>query len=430
MVKKLKNNINITVENDLCLSCGICVGVCPRNCIKLIKDAVYGGVKPAIQSNKCISCGLCRKFCPGLSANYNEDNNYKEIKEQMIGKYISTYSGYAKDKKILENSASGGIVTVIIQELLKNNMYDCAVVVDNNKPNTKSVAVVCDEFNSVSKYQKSKYIMASYEKVISYIKNNRDKRIIIVSMGCIICSLKKYCEFINIKNEQNLYIGLFCDRTQSYSILEYFSHYDMLGIKKLKGLDYRTKSFGSLWPGNVNLMYNNSNVILPKEERSNVCEYFQNERCLYCLNHLNIEADISIGDNYTSNEMNKWGSNSIIVRTKKGEAVIEQVRDKVCLIESSIDGIIKSQGVMNKRIQSDYEYLKYKESGILINGKKNNIAKDNVILKEYEKRKKRIIIGRKYTRHPYIYNLYFILSGKSKIKNRLKIWRKNKVNKL
>lgn len=47
------------VNTELCVSCGACAKVCPRDAV-----AVYKGMYAQVNKEKCIGCGLCAKTCP------------------------------------------------------------------------------------------------------------------------------------------------------------------------------------------------------------------------------------------------------------------------------------------------------------------------------------------------------------------------------
>lgn len=52
---------------DKCISCGICVRMCPTACIKLVdtKDKDGKDVKrPQINIGRCAMCGYCAEYCP------------------------------------------------------------------------------------------------------------------------------------------------------------------------------------------------------------------------------------------------------------------------------------------------------------------------------------------------------------------------------
>lgn len=47
------------VNTELCVSCGACAKVCPRDAV-----AVYKGMYAQVNKEKCIGCGLCANTCP------------------------------------------------------------------------------------------------------------------------------------------------------------------------------------------------------------------------------------------------------------------------------------------------------------------------------------------------------------------------------
>jgi ferredoxin len=60
---------NVMLQPELCILCGLCVDVCPHNCITIVR-ADHAGAGTAAQSallldeSLCIRCGLCVNRCP------------------------------------------------------------------------------------------------------------------------------------------------------------------------------------------------------------------------------------------------------------------------------------------------------------------------------------------------------------------------------
>jgi len=415
-------NVSEVIKNGVCLSCGLCEGVCPVKCIGINEDNKT--ILPAIDETRCVSCGLCQKICPGRSANYMVQNI--KLAQVMKGSVISSYVGRCTEKNILMNSVSGGVLTCLINRLLVTGVYDSAIGVKSRQFNCKCEMDLYDRKNISPQFQKSVYTMPSYSKVIQYIKKNRNEKVIIVGTGCIINSIQKWMKSEKINVKQHLFLGLFCDATLNHTVEKYFSGYSFLSGSQITGVEYRSKSGGSYWPGDVKLKLKNKEVSVPREERFRIVEYFKNERCLYCLNHMNVQADISFGDNYTGKYSDKLGSNTVVVRTEKGRTCLGRISDKTRLYEIPYAEILKSQGIEKKILNYYFSELFEKRTGICINeGVSGNAGtrKNSEKIISYRKRLKKVSCGKRYGEHPILISLFLISRGKSRIRNRINVWK-------
>ena len=116
--------ISSVVKNNLCVSCGLCAGVCPKKCISSSFDS--GSYLPTIDEDSCINCGICHKICPGKSSDYSTvaDENI------FFGRAKKCFAVQTKDKEILLQSTSGGVLTTLIKILLRDKIFDAAFLVD------------------------------------------------------------------------------------------------------------------------------------------------------------------------------------------------------------------------------------------------------------------------------------------------------------
>lgn len=63
--------------------------------------------------------------------------------------------------------------------------------------------------------------------------------------------------------------------------------------------NFKNKDSGG-WPGNMKFYFSDGKCVFKnKSERVKIKDYFKPERCVYCVDKLNVFADISLGDNYT-----------------------------------------------------------------------------------------------------------------------------------
>ena len=315
----MKNSIDFVVTNNLCISCGLCKNLCPKSCITYKRD--NGLFLPNVENTKCIDCGLCATVCPGINMSFE----HSEPIYAVYGNIISCYNAWSTNDEYRHCSASGGVVSTIIAKLLKENMYDSAFVVDtydySSQLFTKRITKKdLDGKFLFSNVAKSRYLPVSHENLISYIKDNKNERIIIVGTSCALQGITKALKLLHLDRNKYLLIGLFCDKVYNYNIYQYYND-NFACNKNLVSLHFKNKESGG-WPGNMKLFFDDGTYeYLDKSERIKTKAYFMPERCLYCIDKLNVNADISLGDNYTNINSSSKGSNSVIVRTELGKLI-------------------------------------------------------------------------------------------------------------
>lgn len=367
--------IKKTTQLDLCIGCGICKGICPKQCISWEeKDGLY---VPGINHEDCIACGLCAQVCPGLRHQYP----HQEIHTAVMGRVLLSCNAWSKDPIIRHISASGGTVSTLISTLLKKGTYDAAFLVDtyDYRSQLKSIKVTSNDVDNMgtSSFPKSRYLAVSHEIVISYIKINREKRVIFVGTSCAVRGFLSAVRQLGLDRDQYLVIGLFCDRVFTYNVLSYYQSPMFCGKQKLVQLHFKNKESGG-WPGNMKFFFSDgSSSYQDKTEREKVKDYFMPERCLYCIDKLNVCADISLGDNYTQQDSSSLGSNSVIVRTERGLKIWEENSYALEIFPVSMEKIWASQHV-DWRL-NNYHYGKLKERSLFNSGLIENALNEGVI---------------------------------------------------
>lgn len=343
--------ISSVVENNLCVSCGICAGVCPKKCISSTFAA--GGYHPTIDENSCDDCGLCHKVCPGKGASYTDKNIF-------FGRAIKCLAVQAKDEQILARATSGGAITVLIKNLLRDKIYDAAFLVDTYNHDAETFTNLFTADDDLNATQKSRYVTVNQSRAISYMLANRDAKLILVGTSCFIRGVLNVIARFKLNRENYFLAGLFCDKTMNYNVWEYFKAF---GAEKLH---FRTKELGG-WPGNVMLESHGKKLYLPRTMRMQMKDFFCVERCLYCLDKLNQFADISFGDNYCETplpeQMNRAaGTSCLVVRTERGAKIFEQYRDEFFTYDLKAADISKTQN-LNERVKN-FIFGEYKSAQV------------------------------------------------------------------
>lgn len=60
----------VTIKEDFCKGCSLCVSVCPKRVLELDADRLNGkGYHPArlTDHERCISCAMCAVICPEVA---------------------------------------------------------------------------------------------------------------------------------------------------------------------------------------------------------------------------------------------------------------------------------------------------------------------------------------------------------------------------
>ena len=87
------------VNEDLCVSCGVCVDDCPVGAITLKEDQ-----KAIINEDECIRCGRCHDVCPQEAVRHDSERIPKEVEvniEKTKG-FLRYYESLDQQQAFLE----------------------------------------------------------------------------------------------------------------------------------------------------------------------------------------------------------------------------------------------------------------------------------------------------------------------------------------
>ena len=314
---------------------------------------------PVVDAEKCVKCGLCASVCPGLTA--APATGDKPL-DAMYGTILASYNAWSRDEVLRHVSASGGVVTTLVTELLRKDRYDAAFSLDSYsygeqlKTQKLSVKDIPDSWEE-SSFPKSRYLPVSHEKAVQYILENPDQKLILIASPCSLRGLQELLRIRRLDRENYLFIGLFCDGVFNYNVYDYYADHFGEG-KQLTALHFKNKESGG-WPGNMKLFYaDGSTRYLDKKERAGLKEYFMPERCLYCADKLNVCADLSVGDNYTGMDSSPLGSNSVLIRTERGQTAWEAACDSLEFHPFPASALEKAQYLSGRAKRFYYAALK------------------------------------------------------------------------
>jgi len=84
----------ITIDTERCKGCGLCVVVCPKNCLAISKHSNKNGFfPPQAKYTGCNGCAMCAVICPDATIQVQRDNNIVAIESKKKNKH-----GLTKEK--------------------------------------------------------------------------------------------------------------------------------------------------------------------------------------------------------------------------------------------------------------------------------------------------------------------------------------------
>lgn len=314
------------INNKLCVGCGICAGICPQKA--LIMQFDINGEYIPFKENICLpTCGLCMNICPFNDKNMNESEIGKVLFGELdgikyseeVGYYLDLFVGYSEQFR--EKSASGGIGTNILKNLLENKIVNYVVCVTPQTDNSKLFKYeIFEDVNSVISSSGSVYYPVELSDIVRVIIE-KPGNYAIVGLPCFIKGLR-LATFHNSKLKKRIVymIGLVCGQTKSKLYTAYLS--ELAGVGgELQKVYFRGKSIGE--PASNFYFYcqnkNGDEGKLYWDE--GVSEAFTNRwftpnACNFCDDVFAELADISLMDAWLPEYIeNQKGTSLVIIRS-------------------------------------------------------------------------------------------------------------------
>jgi coenzyme F420 hydrogenase subunit beta len=293
---KRYDNIVEIAEARLCNSCGACQFVCSTHAIEY-NETVGGYLLPVVNKARCIGCGMCKSVCPGKGLRPNIIELLPH--DPFVGNAISAYVGKAQDAEIYNNSQSGGIVTALLCNALQTNfMQGSIVVVMKQDKEPRPLTILARSRKEIIRAQKSKYCPVPVLSILDEVKANAGT-FAFVGTPCQIHGLRNIIDrFPHISNKIAIVIGLFCEKIMSFAAIDHIFREGGIGNGNNdieKNIIFKEKSIIG-YPGEIKITAGKSSIVIPKEFRMKIKDYYTPDRCRLCFDKLNILADISIGD--------------------------------------------------------------------------------------------------------------------------------------
>ena len=327
------------VSSGLCIGCGSCVAQANLPGTKMAFDA-YGELKPEGASAwyQRPSESFTRT-CPFSPAAKNEDylatNLYPLAKHQdaAIGRFQTAFVGYVAEEEFRLQGSSGGMVTWVANELLRQGLIDgVAHVVAAKDPQNQGRYFHYRMSRTEAEIQegaKSRYYPIELSEILQTIREVPG-RYAVVGIPCFIKAVQL------LRNEDPLFrerirftLGLFCGHMKSARFVESFAWQLNVPVNQIKQVEFRLKD--------PNRPANWYNAQLTLHDGSKVnrdwwhlkdgdwgAGFYMNSACNFCDDVVAETADISFGDAWVEPYSSDGkGTNVVVVRSAVVEELVE-----------------------------------------------------------------------------------------------------------
>lgn len=346
-MKTFSKSINVqtvVAAHNLCCGCGVCAAICPADCIEIKFDENLE-YKPFVDSDACTNCGSCIRVCPhnqktNLSAEKTFRENHPNTKEnKFLGPFLNCYIGHVTRFEDRLASASGGLLTAILEELFTRNFVDAAVVVGESLYERTGKFFEATLANNVEDFRRnrgSKYYPIEYSQVIKKINSEKSRRYAIVALPCTTLAMRK-AQLLNAKLRENiLYIlSPVCGHGVSAAYTEYLLRINEIDPSSVIEISYRDKKgISSANDYNFVVKYRGADGVKVRHLgflSSNVgkiwCNYlFTPNKCFYCTDFAGEFSDASFADAWLPEYIQDVNGTSIaITRNAEIDSLIKDM---------------------------------------------------------------------------------------------------------
>lgn len=339
------------VKSGLCIGCGICVAQTGN---ARMKFDVYGQLKPHgpqewfRQSSENFS-----KTCPFSPLALNEDLLASELftenlaKNTSIGYYHTNYVGYVQEDEFRMHGSSGGMITWVASELMRNKLVDgVAHVIATSNPQEEGRFFkyrISRTEEEISEGAKSRYYPVELSEILNTIREVPG-RYAIVAVPCMVKAINLVRKNDPVFRERILFtLGLFCGHMKSARFVESFAWQMKVPLKEIHEVEFRQKypDRPANWY-NARLTLKDGNTV--NKDWWNLRDgdwgagYFMNSACNYCDDVVAETADISFGDAWVEPySKDGKGTNVVIVRSLLVNSLINEGIDSGRLQLTPVD---------------------------------------------------------------------------------------------
>lgn len=324
-----------------CSGCEACANACPVSCIEMKADA-EGFLYPVIDQDKCIHCGKCERTCPAI--------NPRECVTKP-----EAYLGYSKDVETRRSSSSGGMFSMLADEIL--NRGGC--VYGAGFTENYTVAHQCaDSHVALEKLRGSKYVQSRVGMSYRDVKSKLESGETIYYSGTP-CEIEGLLSFLG-KEYENLYTqDIICHGVPSPAVWQAYLTMMSKG-EELQEAAFRNKKYG--WHYfSMRIKTNRKDYIRRLDEDIYTRLFLDNvilrPACYECkFKKEHRASDFTLADCWGIEKLgghiadDDKGVSLLFVNTEKGKRLLESLKESAVLEPLDFDKAVNSQSAMTRSV--------------------------------------------------------------------------------
>lgn len=374
-----------SLAGEKCTGCESCVSICPKKCITM--QLSNGFYYPEVNEQMCIDCKQCEVVCPALHP-VNKSDTVKP----------SVYAAISSDKGTRQQSSSGGVFSLLAEEIIKTNGIVFGACFEQFSFNVVHKGITST--NELSILRGSKYVQSSINSSFSETEKalKNGKTVLFSGTPCQIAGLKMF-----LRNE---YDKLFCIQVICHGVSspvlwqKYVSYIEDKYSSVLRSFNFRDKETG--WKNfsvsgttSDGTVFSRPNFADPYMQLF-LYNYSLRSSCFNCRFKGNsMLADITLGDFWQINNIqpdfnDNKGTSLVVLHTEKGKALFESISSELKSMELPYEKAIANNIAYNKSSYQPENYVNFK--------KDISVLPFKTIYKKY------IVLNKKHTKE-YMFNV-------------------------
>ncbi|MCE5278147.1 MAG: Coenzyme F420 hydrogenase/dehydrogenase, beta subunit C-terminal domain [Planctomycetaceae bacterium] len=369
---KSADSVLSRVEAHACVGCGLCAGMFPEHwqigCDAFGSYAARASGKDAPSQARNLQ-GLA--VCPFGDQGEDEDTIARRLfgsvpgiqHRRETGYFIRSFAGAVADEAQRAASTSGGIITWLVQDLLKSKAVDAAVCVGPGpSPDRLFEYKIIRTAEEIEQCRKSRYYPVELSQVIPRIRSGSE-RVVFVGLPCFVKAIRLACLADPILNKRIAYtIGLFCGHLKTRQFAQYLSRTCGVCDDAIKTVDFRKSIPGrNAWDYAFEVKTCQGQETLSREIRSLdvvggnwSLNFFMLDACDCCDDVLSETADVSVGDAWLPEyAQDDRGTNIVICRNPEllERIVVAAGKGALNVSPIEVERVIESQagGLRHRR---------------------------------------------------------------------------------